>query len=60
MAPDQFVQEVVKAGQVPSFVGQVVRGKAMALVLENAVITDASGRPVDLKALDEQLSDSGE
>jgi trigger factor len=52
MAPDQFVQEVVRAGQVASFVGEVVRGKAMAFVLENAAITDASGRTVDLKALD--------
>jgi trigger factor len=52
MAPDQFVQEVVRAGQVASFVGEVVRGKAMAFVLENAAITDASGRTVELKALD--------
>jgi trigger factor len=52
MQPDQFVGEVVRANQVPMFVGEVVRGKAMALVLEAANITDASGRPVDLKALD--------
>jgi len=68
MPPDQFVQEVVRAGQVPAFVGEVVRGKAMAFVLENAVITDASGRPVDLSALDgdvdgadgAELDDDGE
>jgi trigger factor len=52
MQPDQFVGEVVRANQVPMFVGEVVRGKAMAVVLEAADITDASGRPVDLKALD--------
>jgi len=53
MQPDEFVGEVVRAGQVPAFVGEVVRGKAMAFVMENAAITDASGRPVDLTALDE-------
>lgn len=52
MAPDQFVGEVVRANQVPMFVGEVVRGKAMAVVLEHAIITDASGRTVDLSALD--------
>ncbi len=57
MQPDQFVQEVIRAGQVASFVGEVVRGKAMALVLENANITDASGRAVDLKALDGDSDD---
>jgi len=51
MQPDQFVQEVVRSGQTSSFVGEVVRGKALAHVLENANITDASGRVVDLKAL---------
>ena len=56
MQPDQFIGEVVRAGQVQSFVGEVVRGKAMAVVLENAAITDASGRPVDLKALDDDAS----
>jgi trigger factor len=58
MQPDQFIGEVVRAGQVQSFVGEVVRGKAMAVVLENAAITDASGRPVDLKALDDDASDA--
>jgi trigger factor len=58
MQPDQFIGEVVRAGQVQSFVGEVVRGKAMAVVLENAAITDASGRPVDLKALDGDASDA--
>ena len=34
-------------------VGEVVRAKALALVLEHAEVIDASGRPVDLEALDE-------
>ena len=51
MGPEEFVQQVVQSGQTGSFVSEVVRGKALATVLENAKVTDASGRPVDLKAL---------
>jgi trigger factor len=58
VAPDQFAQQVVQSGQVPSLVSEVVRGKALALVLERAKVTDASGRPVDLEALrEDQPSD---
>ena len=53
MGPDQFAQQVVQAGQVPVLVNEVVRGKALALVLERAKVVDESGRPVDLEALRE-------
>jgi len=51
MGPDQFAQQIVQAGQVPVLVSEVVRGKALALVLERAKVTDESGRAVDLEAL---------
>jgi trigger factor len=54
MGPDKFAQEIVQAGQVPMLVGEVVRGKALALVLEQANVLDASGREVDLEALREE------
>ena len=54
MGPDKFAQEIVQAGQVPMLVGEVVRGKALALVLEQAKVLDASGRAVDLEALREE------
>ena len=54
VGPDQFAQEIVQGGQVPMLVGEVVRGKALALVLESAKILDESGREVDLEALREQ------
>ncbi len=57
MAPDQFAQQIVQNGQVPVLVSEVVRGKALALVLERAVVTDASGTPVDLEALREDEPD---
>ncbi len=53
MGPDQFAQQVVQAGQVPVLVSEVVRGKALALVLERATVVDESGRPVDLESLRE-------
>ena len=51
MSPDQFAQEIVQSGQVPAVVGEVVRGKALAGVLEAAKVVDASGRVVDLSEL---------
>jgi trigger factor len=66
MGPDQFAQQVVQAGQVPVLVSEVVRGKALALLLEKAKVVDESGRPVDLEALredapgDELLDVSGD
>jgi trigger factor len=56
MGPDEFAQQVVSAGQVSMLVNEVVRGKALALVLEKATVTDASGRPVDLEALREDAA----
>ena len=53
MGPDQFAQQIVQAGQVPVLVSEVVRGKALALILEKAKVTDESGRAVDLEALRE-------
>jgi trigger factor len=51
MGPDQFAQQVVQAGQVPVLVSEIVRGKALALILEKAKVVDESGRDVDLEAL---------
>ncbi len=51
MSPDQFAQELVSAGQVPSAVAEVRRGKALAHVLENARIVDTNGVVIDLASL---------
>jgi trigger factor len=51
MKPEEFAQEMVKQGQVPELVSEIVRGKALALVVETAVVTDRSGRPVELRRL---------
>ncbi|MFF4606360.1 trigger factor [Streptomyces sp. NPDC001339] len=53
MSPDQFAQAVVEGGQVPMLVGEVARGKALAVVVEAATVKDASGEVVDMSDEDE-------
>ncbi|MER5182063.1 trigger factor [Streptomyces sp. NPDC002896] len=48
MSPDQFAQAVVQGGQVPMLVGEVARGKALAVVVEAATVKDTNGEVVDL------------
>jgi trigger factor len=49
MSPDQFAQAVVEGGQVPMLVGEVARGKALAVVVEAAKVVDTNGEIVDLE-----------
>ncbi|NGN68212.1 trigger factor [Streptomyces sp. A7024] len=53
MSPDQFAQAVVEGGQVPMLVGEVARGKALAIVVEAATVKDTNGEVVDLDDEDE-------
>lgn len=48
MEPNQFAQMLDQSGQVPMIVGEVRRRKALAKVLELAVVTDTNGEAVDL------------
>ncbi|MFG2113417.1 trigger factor [Streptomyces sp. NPDC048718] len=54
MSPDQFAQAVVQGGQVPMLVGEVARGKALAVVVEAAKVVDTNGNVVDLSDEDEE------
>lgn len=56
VAPQEYADAIVRSGQLNSLMAEVVRGKALALVLEAAKVTDASGKPVDLSALDEAVN----
>ncbi|HMM93864.1 trigger factor [Phycicoccus sp.] len=51
MDPNQFAQALDQQGQVPAMVQEVARRKALAAVLDEATVTDASGNAVDLDAL---------
>jgi trigger factor len=53
MSPDQFAQAVVQNNQVQLLVGEVARGKALALVVEASTVKDTNGELVDLDDEDE-------
>ncbi|MGX9888999.1 trigger factor [Streptomyces sp. NPDC002276] len=53
MSPDQFAQAVVEGNQVQLLVGEVARGKALAVVVEAATVKDTNGEIVDLDDEDE-------
>jgi trigger factor len=51
MSADDYAKELVAHGQVQLLMAELLRGKALAFVLEHAKITDSEGRPVDLDEL---------
>jgi trigger factor len=51
MDPNEFIKAVDSAGQVPQMVAEVGRRKALAQVLERAVVKDESGNTIDLASL---------
>src|SRR5947209_5692547 len=56
MSPEAFAQEVVNSGQLGALMGEVLRGKALALALEHAKIRDTAGNDIDLASLTEQFA----
>ena len=51
MDPNQFAQAIDQQGQVPAIVQEVSRRKALAAVLDKAVVTDTAGTSIDLNEL---------
>jgi trigger factor len=51
MAPQEFANQVMQAGNLPMLVADIRRNKALAEVLQAATVTDADGNAVDLEAL---------
>jgi trigger factor len=49
--PDDFARHMVEHNHVPEMVSEVVRGKALASIVEGANVTDESGNHVELKNL---------
>ncbi|WP_053207441.1 trigger factor [Jiangella muralis] len=60
--PNQLAQQLVDQGNLPAVVADVARGKALALAVEKAKVTDASGNGVELNRLREDgtLADPSE
>ncbi|MDX3638741.1 trigger factor [Streptomyces sp. MB09-02B] len=57
MSPDQFAQAVVQNNQVQLLVGEVARGKALALVVESSTVKDTNGEVVDLDDDEEETTE---
>ena len=51
MGPEQFAQELQKAGQISQVVGEVTRAKALATVLGRVSVVDKSGNTIELEEL---------
>ena len=49
--PQEYAQHMMEHNHVPQLVSEVVRGKALAQIVEDATVTDKSGNVVDLKHL---------
>jgi trigger factor len=53
--PEQFQQyanQLVQGGHLPALVGEVLREKALTVLVEAATITDSNGNTIDLDALE--------
>ncbi len=51
MAPEQFAQELQKAGQISQVIAEVTRAKALASVLGRISVVDKSGAKIELEDL---------
>ncbi len=60
MGPEQFAQELQKAGQITSVIAEVTRAKALAAALAKVSIVDKSGAKVDLEELRPQTAPAAE
>lgn len=49
--PSTFISNADKAGQIPAFVGELARSKAVMYALRQVTVVDDAGRSVDLAAL---------
>jgi trigger factor len=49
--PDEFVKHMVEHNHIPEMVAEVIRGKALAKIVEAAKVTDKSGNHVELANL---------
>ncbi len=49
--PNSYIQHIMEHNHVPEMVSEVLRGKALASLVEGAQVTDASGATIDLSKL---------
>lgn len=56
VTPEQYVQQVLQSGNVQGLVSEVVRTKALALLVREASVTDSDGESIDVVALETELA----
>ncbi len=49
--PQEFANHMFEHNHIPELVQEILRGKALAQLVEAATVTDESGNPVELKNL---------
>ena len=49
--PQEFANHMFEHNHIPDLVQEIMRGKALARIVESAMVTDRSGNPVELKNL---------
>ena len=49
--PQEFANHMFEHNHIPELVQEILRGKALAQIVESATVTDESGNPVELKNL---------
>lgn len=49
--PNSYIQHIMEHNHVPEMVNEVLRGKALASLVEGAKVTDKSGNEIDLSKL---------
>jgi len=48
MEPGEFIKVLDENGQIPAMIGEVARGKTLAIILEKANVVDTKGKKVDV------------
>ncbi|SEG52086.1 trigger factor [Thermomonospora echinospora] len=54
--PQQLAQHLTDSGQIPALVSEVLRSKALNLLVEHVKITDEAGNELDLEAIQRELN----
>ncbi|TNY34576.1 trigger factor [Thermomonospora catenispora] len=54
--PQQLAQHLTDSGQIPALVGEVLRTKALNLLVEHVKITDEAGNELDVEALQREIN----
>ena len=60
MDPNEFIKAIDEQGQIPGYVAEVARRKALSIVLENATVEDKKGKSVDITAFLKDGADTGD